>query len=271
MATSSPSRADLDARLAAALQIARSAGELGLRYFTSQRFDIETKEDGSPVTVADKESEKLIRAEIERAFPADGILGEEFPEKPGTSGYRWIIDPIDGTASFIHGVPLYGVLIGVERDMRSVVGVVHMPALDETVYAARGQGAKHRRRGEVVEARVSRTPAAKEACVCITGFEYFARRGLEPLMMDLGRACRRVRGWSDCYSHVLVATGRADGVVEAAMHPWDSAASQVVIEEAGGKFTDFDNVSTAHGGDALLTNGLVHDELLTLVRRRMRT
>jgi histidinol phosphatase-like enzyme (inositol monophosphatase family) len=265
-----PSRADLDARLAAALDLAQGAGEVGLHYFQSQRFDIETKEDGSPVTVADKECEKFLRQGIERAFPQDGILGEEFPEKPGTSGYRWIIDPIDGTASFIHGVPLYGVLVGVERELRSVAGVVHMPALNETVYAARGGGARHRRRGEVVDARVSRTGAVKDACVCVTGYEYFAKKGLEPLMLELGRKCRRLRGWSDCYSHLLVATGRADAVVDPTMHPWDSAASLVVIEEAGGVFTDFTGNATAHGTDALLSNGVVHDELMGIVRSSMR-
>lgn len=265
---SSPRESDeLSARLGTAIEVARAAGDVGLRYFRSQRFDIETKSDGSPVTVADKECEQHLRRAIERAFPDDGVLGEEFPEKPGTSGYRWIIDPIDGTASFIHGVPLYGVLVAVERELRSVVGVVHMPALDETVYAARGRGAKHARRGEVVEARVSRTRAIAESCVCITGFEYFAKSGREGLLLKVGGACRRMRGWSDCYAHVLVATGRADAVVEAVMNPWDNAASIVVVEEAGGRYTGFSGKASAHEPDAIITNGLIHDELLALVNR----
>ncbi len=261
-----PTPKELSARLAAALDIARGGGEVGLHYFRSQRFDIETKADGSPVTVADKESEKYLRKAIEAAFPDDGILGEEFPEKPGKSGFRWVIDPIDGTASFIHGVPLYGVLVGVERDKKSMVGVVHMPALGETVYAARGQGAYFTARGE--EARrtsVTRTPSVKESTVCITGFEYFARAGREQLILELGKTCKRMRGWSDCYAHVLVATGRADAVVEAVMNPWDSAASIVVVEEAGGRYTGFNGVASAHEKDALITNGLIHDELLKLI------
>jgi histidinol phosphatase-like enzyme (inositol monophosphatase family) len=263
--TSPPAQA-LSSRLATALEIARAGGEVGLHYFRSQRFDIETKADGSPVTVADKETERALRRDIEAAFPDDGILGEEFPEKPGSSGYRWVIDPIDGTASFVHGVPLYGVLIGVEREKRSMVGVVHMPALDETVYAARGQGALFRARGEGVRpARVTRTTELKQATVCITGFEYFAKAGREQLILEMGRACRRMRGWSDCYSHVLAATGRIDGVVEAVMHPWDGAASIVIMEEAGGRYTDFDGNATAHGANAVISNGLIHDQMRKVI------
>ncbi len=262
-----PAPKDLAVRLAAALEIARAGGDVGLHYFRSQRFNIETKADGSPVTVADKETEQHLRRAIEGVFPDDGILGEEFPEKPGTSGFRWVIDPIDGTASFIHGVPLYGVLIGVEREMRSVVGVVHMPVLDETVFAARGQGAYFAERGgEARPTSVTRTPALKNATVCVTGFEYFAKAGREGLILDLGKACRRMRGWSDCYGHVLVATGRVDAVVEAVMNPWDSAASIVVVEEAGGRYTGFNGVASAHERDAIISNGLIHDELLKLTK-----
>lgn len=256
---------DHKARLAVALDVARSAGDVGLHYFRSQRFNVETKSDGSPVTIADKECETHLRRAIESAFPSDGILGEEFPEKIGTSGYRWVIDPIDGTASFIHGVPLYGVLVGVEREMRSVAGVVHMPALNETGYACRGGGTYFIERGEQPRrTMVTETSQLAQATVCITGFEYFARSGRQRLITDLGTSCRRLRGWSDCYSHLLVATGRVDGVVDPVMNPWDSAASIVVVEEAGGRYTDFQGNATAHGGDALISNGAIHEELRAL-------
>jgi histidinol-phosphatase len=263
-----PDPKELAPRLATALEVSRAAGELGLHYFRSQRFDIHTKSDGSPVTVADQECEQLLRKAIEAAFPADAILGEEFPEKPGATGYRWVIDPIDGTASFIHGVPLYGVLVAVERDRRSMVGVVHMPALDETIYAARGQGAFFTSRAEAPRpARVSRTATLKDATICITGFEYFARAGRERLILDLGAACRRMRGWSDCYAHVLVATGRIDAAVESVMNPWDGAASIVVIEEAGGTYTSFKGEKTAHAPDAIISNTIIHNELLARVNQ----
>jgi histidinol phosphatase-like enzyme (inositol monophosphatase family) len=262
-----PASSEVTARLAAALEMARAGGDVGLHYFRSQRFDVETKADGSPVTVADKETEQFLRRSIETAFPDDGILGEEFPERPGSSGYRWVIDPVDGTASFVHGVPLYGVLVGVEREMRSVAGVVHMPALDETVYAARGQGAYFTARGGAAHrTSVTRTARVQDATVCITGFEYFAKAGRESLICELGKRCKRMRGWSDCYAHVLVATGRIDGVVETVMNPWDSAASIVVVEEAGGRYTGFSGVASAHERDALITNGCIHDELLEVIK-----
>src|SRR5436309_14340502 len=132
---------DLTSRLDLAVAAAREAGEITLRYFRRDNFRVERKADDSPVTVADREAEQHLRRRIAAAFPDDGILGEELGEQPGTSGYRWILDPIDGTKSFICGVPLYGQLIGIERERRSVVGVINIPALDECVYAAAGQGA----------------------------------------------------------------------------------------------------------------------------------
>lgn len=256
-------------RLTAALDIARAGGDVGLHYFRSQRFDVETKSDGSPVTIADKESELFIRKAIEQAFPEDGILGEEFPEKPGSSGYRWVIDPIDGTASFVHGVPLYGVLIGVESELRSVAGVIHMPALNETAYAARDQGAFHIQRDEApIRANVTRTATIDQSLVCVTGFEYFAKAGHQKLILDLGSSFKRMRGWSDCYAHLLVATGRADAVVDPIMNPWDSAASIIIVEEAGGRYTDFTGNPTAYGNNAIISNGHIHQELLALATRK---
>jgi fructose-1,6-bisphosphatase/inositol monophosphatase family enzyme len=132
---------DLSSRLELTRRIAVEAGELTLRYFQRADLAVETKHDSSPVTVADRQAEQLLRQRISEAFPADAILGEEFGEQPGTSGFRWILDPIDGTKSFIHGVPLYGTLIGIEYERRSVVGMIHIPALKESVYAATGLGA----------------------------------------------------------------------------------------------------------------------------------
>ena len=132
---------DLKPRLESAVAFARQAGDFTLTHFQRDDLAVETKADASPVTVADRGAEQLLRSLIAAAFPTDGILGEELGEQPGTSGYRWILDPIDGTKSFIHGVPLFGTLVGIERGGRSVVGVIHIPALAETAYAAAGQGA----------------------------------------------------------------------------------------------------------------------------------
>src|SRR5262249_25088873 len=144
-------------------------GDITLRYFQTTHFKVDTKRDGSPVTTADREAEEHLRGAIAAAFPADSILGEEFGLKEGSSGFKWLLDPIDGTASFVCGVPLYGVLIGIEHDGRVAAGVIHMPALDETVYAARGSGAWHVvRKGDPAPARVSRVAALSQAVVCTT-------------------------------------------------------------------------------------------------------
>jgi len=146
-----------------------------------------------------------------------------------------------------------------------------MPALNESVYASRGGGAWHVAGNEPApsprRALVSRTPRLGDGVVCVTGFEYFARAKQEPLILRLGAACKRLRGWSDCYSHLLAATGRADGVVEPVMHPWDGAATTVIMEEAGGKYTDWMGRATAHSTNAVLSNGLVHDELMAIIGR----
>ena len=137
--------ADLRNRLELALASAREAGRSTLEYFRSADLSVELKRDDSPVTIADRQAEKLLRERIAARFPDDAVLGEEFGEAPGTSGFRWILDPIDGTKSFIHGVPLYGTLVGVEHQGRPVLGVIYMPALDECAYAARGEGSWYTR------------------------------------------------------------------------------------------------------------------------------
>jgi len=250
-------------RLQLALRVAREAGELTLNYFNRRSFATEQKRDGSPVTTADREAEQLLRQAVAAAFPEDGFLGEEFGELPGRSGYRWIVDPIDGTTSFVHGVPLWGTLIGIEQEGRMVVGVIHMPALDESVYAAEGEGAWHTFRGSApTPARVSSTPALKDAMVCLTSFDYFTKTGREEAFHRIARASRSLRGWSDCYSHVLVATGRADAVVEPGVHVWDMAATQAIMPEAGGKSTDWNGVESPGSGHGVISNGLIHGSLL---------
>lgn len=276
---------ELKGRLTLAVDAAREAGAITLRYFRSAGFSTEQKGDGSPVTTADREAEAVIRSLIQRRFADDAILGEEHGETPGTSGFRWIIDPIDGTISFVHGVPLFGTLIGVERVSslaqasglwpkpgindpggtpvpQPLIGVIHMPVLGETTHAASGLGAWYVANGERRPARVSQTQALREALVCTTSHEYWKRKEREHLLLALSRACLRTRGWSDCYAHLLVATGRADAVVEPGVHPWDVAATIPIIREAGGRCTDWRGVETAHGGHNIASNGRIHEELM---------
>lgn len=242
-------------RLELAVRAGREAGKHTLQYFQEKSLRVETKSDASPVTQADREAEQLLRELIGEAFPEDAILGEEFGETPGSSGVRWILDPIDGTKSFIHGVPLYGTMIGVESQGKSVVGVVYLPGLDEMVYAAESEGAWWKRAdADPVPARVSKTQDLDQALVTYTSLEGFQRSGRYEAFLNLQSSVARTRGWGDCYGYALVATGRADIMLDPIMHVWDCAALQPIVEEAGGCFTDWKGNATIHGNEAVAAN-----------------
>jgi histidinol phosphatase-like enzyme (inositol monophosphatase family) len=260
---------DLGERLKFAVAAARRAGEVVLGYFQTA-LAVETKGDRSPVTVADRRAEQELRAGIGASYPGDAILGEEFGEKPGTSGWRWILDPIDGTLSFIRGVPLFGVLIGLQHGDESVLGVAYLPALGEMVYAARGRGcwwlpAGSRPGFDARPARVSAVGSLAEGLVLTTAYDYWAVAGRASDYQRLVEA-GRTRGWSDCYAHVLVATGRAEAAVEPVMSIWDSAPFLPILEEAGGTYTDWQGRPGISATETLSTNGKVLGEVLRLLR-----
>jgi len=259
---------DLADRLELALAATREAGAITLRYFQRDNFAVELKADASPVTVADREAELHLRGRIAAAFPGDAILGEEFGEQPGDSGFRWILDPIDGTKSFISGVPLYGTLVGVEHEGRSVVGVILMPGLDECVYAALGQGAWYTHAGAPPRAaHVSNKGQLADSLFCTTSVRTFEQIGREDAYQQLQSAARLTRTWGDCYGYLLVATGRAEVMIDPKVNVWDCAALQPIVEAAGGTFTDWNGLPTIHSGNAIATNGRVLDEVLAVTRR----
>ena len=259
---------DWSSRLDLALAAAREAGGITLQYFCENNYSVELKRDQSPVTIADRQAEQHLRQRIAAAFPADGILGEEFGESPGTSGYRWIFDPIDGTKSFISGVPLYGTLIGVEFDRRSVAGVIFIPGLDEMVYAALGSGAWYvRGQRPPAPARVSRTARLADCLFCTSELKTFSKTGRREAFDQFDASCRLARTWGDCYGYLLVATGRADLMVDPMMNVWDCAALHPVIEEAGGTFTNWQGESTIYAGESIATNRVVLEEVLAISRR----
>ncbi len=249
-----------------AVRAAREAGLLTLRYFGRSDLEVELNENQTPVTAADRGAEELLRERIAKEFPQDGILGEEYGEQEGTSGRRWIVDPVDGTVSFVRGVPLYGTLVALEQDGEAVVGVIHMPVLSETAYAAVGCGAWWDRGGEEVAARVSGVSDPKRAMFCTTSVGGFDRAGCPDLYAKLRAHLGKDRGWSDCYGHLLVATGRIDVMVDPVMAVWDCAALKPVVEEAGGTFTDLAGVATHGGGSAVSSNGHLHAGVLELAR-----
>lgn len=253
-------------RLEFARAAAREAGRGTLSLFGSRHLRVECKADGSPVTHADRRCEQALRTSIERAFPDDAILGEELPPVSGSSGVRWIIDPIDGTKSFVHGVPLYATLLAAEHNGEPILGVIVLPALDEMVWAGRGRGAWHQTgSGPTGPARVSGVDALGDACVCTTSMRYFQDEGLGAVYERLSLRCGLVRGWSDAYAHVLVATGRADAVVEPMVHVWDVAPMATIMAEAGGRFAGWSGASDITEHRCIASNGRVHDELLALV------
>jgi histidinol phosphatase-like enzyme (inositol monophosphatase family) len=258
---------ELQARLDLAVEAGREAGQITLNYFNRGNYEVEWKADHSPVTVADRQAEEHLRARIEDRFPDDGILGEEFEEKFGTSGYRWILDPIDGTKSFVSGVPLYGTMVAVEHDRRGVVGVVDLPPLDECVYAAVGQGVWLLRGGQEPQpARVSACRQLDQALFCATSVESFYTLGRQAAFERLMAETRLTRTWGDCYGYLLVATGRAEVMIDPAMNVWDAAALQPIMEEAGGTFTDWRGEATIHHHEAIATNGHLLEAVLDCTR-----
>jgi len=262
---------DITARLELALSAAREAGRLTLDYFQRSDLAVDRKSDGSPVTIADREAERLLRQRIVAAFPEDGILGEELPEKKGSSEYRWILDPVDGTKSFISGVPLFANLVAVVRQGRGLVGVINLPGLAECTYAAQGQGAWNLRGdGSPVRARVSPLQKLADGLFVTSQIDGFAERGARQTFHRLERAAGITRTWGDAYGYVLVATGRAVAMVDPIVCVWDVAAAQPIVEEAGGSFSDFGGKATLSSGEAVATNGHVRDEVLAITRGFLR-
>ena len=263
---------DVIDRLNFAVEIAREAGEVTLRYFRRQDLVVERKADQSPVTIADRSAEQLLRERIGERFPQDGIIGEEFGTASGTSGYDWALDPIDGTKSFVHGVPLYTTLVAVLRDEKSLVGVIHAPAAGETVYAATGGGCWYvgEKGAKPRPARVSKVSSLAESLLLTTEIRTFAKgraRDAMAVFERLEQAARLTRTWGDGYGYLMVATGRAEVMVDPELDLWDLAALQPVIEEAGGTFTDWQGRATVHSHEAVATNGLVTDEVLAITRQ----
>jgi histidinol phosphatase-like enzyme (inositol monophosphatase family) len=233
------------------------AGRQALSYFQTG-VEADRKADLSPVTIADRGGEELLRRLIRDRFPGHAVVGEEMGSS-GDSSHRWILDPIDGTRSFVRGVPLFGVLVALEIEKEPVVGVCYLPALDEMIAAGRGVGCFWNGR----PARVSSVETLEEALVSVT--EPATLSDMHPAFWEkLKRKAGVIRGYSDCYGHILVATGRAEVMLDPVMNLWDNAALLPIVEEAGGTFTDWSGRRAIDGGSAISTNGRLKDALLAL-------
>ena len=258
---------EIKCRLEIAKSIAHQAGKVTLQHFQQKELAIERKSDDSPVTIADRSAELLMRQEIQSHFPQDAILGEEFKDLSGNSGYRWILDPIDGTKSFICGIPLYSTLVGVEYQGTAVVGVIHLPALNETVYASRSQGAWHLIGDKTpIPARVSNR-SLTNGCLVTSQIDLFEHTSRQAAYRQLEEKAYITRTWGDGYGYLLVSTGRVEVMIDPLMEIWDAAAIQPIIEEAGGTFTDWQGNPVFTSGEGIGTNGLVAKEVLEITRQ----
>jgi histidinol-phosphatase len=243
--------------LHAAAEVARVAGAVALSHYRSAALRVEAKGDGSPVTVADRGAETAARAWIEQRFPQDGILGEEFGLARGDARRRWVLDPIDGTKTFVRGVPLWGTLVAVVEGEAVLAGAAFFPAVDELVAAAPGEGCWW----NDARCRVSDVATLGEALILTTDPRFAARPERRPAWQALEERAGLSRSWADCYGYLLVATGRAEVMTDAIVGDWDTAALQPIVEEAGGVFTDWRGRPTAFGGSAIATNAALAAEV----------
>jgi histidinol-phosphatase len=244
-----------------AITAAREAGRLAHRYFDSD-LTVEWKKDQSPVTVADREAEALLRNSLLGAFPKDGFLGEESGDTEGTSDFRWIIDPIDGTRNFVRGIPLWATLVGLEYKGEPIVGVADLPALGQSYRAMRGEGAFRDER----RIHVSKVQDLSHAVMFYSSLSWFIKAGRQDAFLELVKRVQRQRGFGDFYGFLLVAQGSGELMMEHGVHIWDVAAIQPIVEEAGGRFTDWNGQPTIHKPDVLASNGVLHDEVLGILR-----
>jgi len=247
--------------LEATQEAGRIAGAAALRHFRTE-LDVKSKDDGSPVTIADREAESVVRDWIGRRFPDDGIEGEELGVVRPDAPRRWVIDPIDGTKTFIRGVPLWGTLIAVVERSEVLAGAAFFPAIDEMVAAAPGEGTWW----NGVRCAVSRVDLLERATILTTDERFREDEVMGAAWRRLSNRAAISRTWGDCYGYLLVATGRAEVMVDAVMAPWDAAALQPIIEEAGGVFTDWSGARTAFGGSAIATNAALAIETRALLR-----
>lgn len=249
-----------EALLAAAVRAARAGGEVALQYYRSG-FDVTVKDDLTPVTQADREAEAVIVESLSTAFPDIGFLGEELGTR-GPQEHRWIVDPIDGTRNFVRRIPIWATLIALEEAGEVTVGVIHNPVTGELYTARRGGGAWLN--GERIH--VSTVADLGSAHLLHAGLRLLRESGWWEGFVRLVDATERQRGFGDYLGYGLVAEGKAEIYAEADLKPWDLAAPKILIEEAGGCFTDFLGRPTIYGGTALATNGRLHEVVLALLR-----
>lgn len=267
----------VQSRLALALDATFDAANAIQEMFRGLAIDVVWKNDGSPVTKADQQAEKILRQRISAIFPEDAIIGEEHEAAHGSSGFKWIIDPLDGTESFIRKVPVWGTLVGLEKNGEMVAGLCYMPAQREYAWSSKGAGCWwvadttgapniEALRERAQRAQVSPMDTLKEAMIVTSGQGAFHRSGRVEAFNKLRAATRKDRGWGNCYGHLLVATGRVEASIEPKIREWDVAPFASMLAEAGGKLTDFDGSPSVYSGHAICSNGKLHKGILAAIK-----
>jgi histidinol-phosphatase len=253
--------ADWRNRYEVALDAAQKAGQFALGHF-DQGITVEWKPDDSPVTMADKGAEDMLRKALLGRFPGDGFLGEESGDTPGSSGFRWIIDPIDGTRSFVRGIPLWATMVGLAFQNELIAGIVYIPALKQVFRALRGDGAYRDER----RIRVSDVNSLDKAHVYYSSISWFKKAGHDRQFLNLVSLTERQRGFGDFYGFMMVAQGSGELMIEHGVHAWDLGALVPILEEAGGKLTAWDGKLDIEKPDVLASNGLLHEQALRIIR-----
>jgi histidinol-phosphatase len=251
----------LNTLLEFALDAAWQAGRTTLGHFQQSALTAERKYDNSPVTVADRQAEQKLRDLIQARWPDHGIIGEEYGQTGAASRFTWVIDPIDGTKSFVSGVPLYSTLLALLEDGKPVLGIVYEPPLDDMIYATRGGGCFWNGR----RIHVSRLAEMKEAILLASDLDGFASRGKTDAWNRLVASTYIQRTWGDAYGYALVATGRAEIMVDPIVALWDIAPLQVILEEAGGTLTDWEGRPGIDTTSVVATNGVLFDDVMKAI------
>lgn len=246
--------------------MAERASTLILSHYQVDGLLVESKSDESPVTIADRDAESLMRTMIAEHFAGDGILGEEFPDVPSENEFRWILDPVDGTKAFVHGVPLFGTLIGIEHRGRMVAGICRFPALNEVVYATLGEGCWWKIGDQTPRrTQVSQVDSLDRSRLMFTEPTHWRATGRFDSIVRIMDEVRIARGWGDCYGHAMVATGRAEIAIDPVMSPWDIAALIPILREAGGFCLDWKGNETITGGDGFSVNAALRNTVVQLL------
>lgn len=244
-----------------AIEAIKAAEERILYYFHNLP-KIEKKADMTPVTKADKEAEEIIVNIIKKKFPAHGFLGEEFGKENESSEFQWIIDPIDGTKNFIHGLDFYGTVLGLKYQRKIILGISNMPSLKEILVASEDE--QTTLNGKKVS--VSNIDLLNESYVTMGGFAGLNNKSYLDAVIEVENKTLNMRGYGDIHGYHLIATGRADVMFEPLAKPWDISAYQIIIKQAGGKYSDFYGNELALGPTSLATNGFLHNEMLGILK-----